>query len=176
MSFRMSYVKLTFSTVPPERTRTTLAFIIVSLELLSSLAGRTLSSDPKVMTVRDCASPSDSVMFISTDELKSALKVSVKVVLFKMMNSVSMLKDSLVRPLVKVSRENNNLPLTLVGVCMFLWASKTFRVSFELSVFHDCFESFVKTPVVIRTSYQRKKQKKYIIVFFCECKCILVHT
>lgn len=125
----------------------------VTLELTLFLAGSTLSIESNVMTVRDFVRPSDSGMSISTEELKSALKVSVNVVLFRRIKGVSMLKESLVRLPVKISRDSNNVALTLSTMGVFRPAPKTFLVSLAFRKSHDPFAALlVRTPVVIRMS------------------------
>lgn len=120
-------------------------------ELTSSLGGSTLSIEANVNTVIDAFPPSDSVMFISTDELKSALKVLLKVVLFNRIEGVSMLNVSLIRRCVIVSRDCNNLELTLSAGGLLLLDDGLVLLSLRFIVAHESL-AVVRTPTVNRTS------------------------
>ncbi len=125
------------------------------VELSSSLAGSMLCIEANVITVIDCVClpPSDSGMSISTEEFKSALKVSVNVVLFRRIEGVSMSKDSLVRPLVTVSRDSSNVELTLSTLGLLLRVSEMFLVSLMFRKSHASLaSSVVRTPAVNSTS------------------------
>ena len=125
----------------------------LEVELSWSLAGSMLSIEANVITVIDCCLPSDSWTSIPTEELKSALKVSVNVVLFKRIKGVSISKDSAVRLPVMFSSDSSNVELTLSGVVMLFFVAVMLLVSLVFRNSHESLaSSLVRTPAVRRTS------------------------
>lgn len=151
--FKTSNVNETLLMVLLDRTSTTLPLMKLEVELSSSLAGSMLSIEANVITVIDCCPPSDSCTSIPTEELKSSLKVSVNVVLFKRIKGVSISKDSFVRLPVMFSRDSNNVELTLSGVVMSFFVAVMLSVSLVFRNSHEPLaSSLVRTPAVRRTS------------------------
>ena len=124
-------------------------------ELFISRGGSTLSIEANDSTAMDLCPPLATGMITPTEEFengKSALKLSVRMVLFNIIDGVSMLKESLVRTVVIVSRDCNRSELTLLAgglllVTEMFWALLLFRE------FHDPFAaSVVRTPATKRIS------------------------
>lgn len=152
MLFITSNVSDTLLMVLLDFRSTTLPLMILEVELSSTLARSTLFIEANVITVIELFPASDTGMSISTEELKSAAKVSVNVVLFKRIEGVSMLKESLVRCAVIVSRDSNKVELTLLLLGLLILVNEMFRLPLVFRKFHDSFApSVVRTPAVNRT-------------------------